>query len=363
MRQIIYALTGSETVPPILDRMLDRFAQRVRDDFEDIIWSANFRGSALASRLFDSYSSLSDTDQIRLFLSPQLYDAICMISSDSSDEKLEQLLKIVLVAAKTAQDMENGQQVQFLLGGTITVDLGSEFCRRVDPTSPVFMAELDPMSKDEIATVQEKLGRALQEIDETAPGFARLIRNYTRTIFVRKVAAHVPASEQVDTELGAIRLRNVHSELYNHDQLVDDLIHESTHNFLGTFEYLEFPFNPYGQRPESWVRPVSPWSMRSIQALPFIHACFVYFAMFHYSERRRASGLADTDQMERLNARQNRHASGFLMPGRLSTYVSSLAATDPRVCQAIDWMETVIEERYRLTEAEVEVFQDLRDVA
>ena len=363
MRQIVYALTGSETVPPVLDRMLDRFVQRVRDEFEDIVWSANFRGSALAPKLFDAHAHLSETDQLGLFLSPQLYDAICTLSRNSSDQNLQRLLEIVLVAGETPQETEHGHLVRFQLGGTITVDLGTKFCRRVDPTSPVFMAELDPMSEEEIATVRAKLGRALQEIDDTAPGFARLIRNYTRTIFIRKVAAHVPASEQVDTELGAIRLRNVHSELYSHDQLVDDLIHESTHNFLGTFEYLEFPFNPYGQRPEAWVRPVSPWSMRSIQALPFIHACFVYFAMFHYAERRRSSGLADADQLERLNARQNRHASGFLMPGRLSTYVSSLAATDPRVCQAIDWMEAVIGERYKLKDAQAGALQELRDVA
>jgi hypothetical protein len=363
MRQIVYALTGSEAVPPVLDRMLDRFAQRVRDEFEDIVWSANFRGSALAPRLFDAFCDLSENEQLRLFLSPQTYDAICMITRNSSDENLERLLELVIRVSDFQPEVEHGQFVLFQLGGTITVDIGSEFCRRIDPTSPVFMAELDPMTDDEIATVRSKLDRALQEIDDTAPGFARLIRNYTRTIFVRKVAAHVPASEQVDTELGAIRLRNVHSELYSHDQLVDDLIHESTHNLLGTFEYLEFPFNPYGQRPESWVRPVSPWSMRSIQALPFIHACFVYFAMFHYSERRRSSGLADADQLERINARQNRHASGFLMPGRLSTYVSSLAPTDPRVCQAIDWMETVIVERYKLNDAQSEALQELKDVA
>lgn len=362
MRQIVYALTGSETVPPVLDRMLDRFAQRVRDELEDIVWSANFRGSTLAIRLFDAYSSLSDTCKLSLFLNPQLFDAICMLSNNSSDQNLEQLIEIVLMAGDIPQETEHGQFVRFQLGGTITVDFGSEFCRRVDPSSPVFMAELDPMSADEISTVRTKLGRALQEIDDTAPGFARLIRNYTRTIFVRKIDAHVPASEQVDTELGAIRLRNVHSELYNHDNLVDDLIHESTHNFLGTFEYLEFPFNPHGQRPESWVRPVSPWSMRSIQSLPFIHACFVYFAMYHYSERRRTSGLADTNQMQRLNARQNRHASGFLMPGRLSTYVSSLAATDPRVCQAIDWMESIIGEQYTLTEAHAGTLPELKDV-
>jgi hypothetical protein len=363
MRQIVYALTGSETVPPVLDRMLDRFAQRVRDEFEDIVWSANFRGSIFASSLFDAYSGLDDTDQLRLFLRPEFYDTICKLARDSSDSNLELLLELLRSAGELLPEKDGSQQIRFHLGGTITVDVGSEYCRRVDPTSPVFMAALEPMDDDEIETVRTKLGRALAEIDETAPGFARLIRNYTRTIFVRKVAAHVPASEQVDTELGAIRLRNVHSELYHHDQLVDDLIHESTHNFLGTFEYLEFPFNPYGRRAESWVRPVSPWSMRSIQALPFIHACFVYFAMFHYAERRRASGLADPDQLERLNARQNRHASGFLMPGRLSSYVSSLAATDGRVCQAIDWMEGVIGERYKLVRLAEAEREELRDVA
>jgi len=344
VRQVVYALTGSESSPPILDRLLERFVQRVRDDLEDTIWGAQFRQSGLAEPLFKAYRDLSDQARLRFCLNPMLFDALSAASKDSSDSRFEAILTVI--KGRQADDLESREE--FLLGGTIVVDVGTSACRRVDPTSPVFMQPLDPLSDEEKGCVTSKLTAAMAEIDETAPAFARMIRNYTRRIFIRKIPAHVPASEQVDTELGAIRLRNVHSDLYSHDQLVDDLIHESTHNFLGVFEYLEFPFNPFGLRPESWIRPVSPWSMRSIQSLPFVHACFVYFAMYHYCELRRRSGLPDDSQVLRLKARQHRYASGFLMPGRLSECASSLGFVDSRVCQAMDWMESIMQDYYQI---------------
>ncbi|MBI1264644.1 MAG: hypothetical protein GC187_07910 [Alphaproteobacteria bacterium] len=351
MRQIIYALSGAENSPPVLDRQLERFVQRLRDDVEDIIWDASFRGHRQGPELYTLFQELGDADKIRLFLSPQGFEAIYAAARRCCEDNVAALIETARSFTRTAQDeiwpcdtpVDPGCLPSRLrLGDTIIVDIGTELCRRVDLTSPILFMPYEALTWAETETVRRKLHDALSEIDAFAPSLARMIRNYTRTIYVRKIGDLPPSSEQVDTELGAIRLRNIHGDLYHHDQIVDDLIHESTHNLLGTYEYLNFPFIPVGFRPSPNVRPVSPWSLRPIQVLPFIHAAFVYFAMLTFAQRRLDRGIDDPALRQRFVARRNRYASGFLMPGQLSEFASSLTDIDPRVARAMDWMQQAV---------------------
>lgn len=50
MRQIVYLLSGNSTQPPILDRQIDRFIGKMRDEVEDIIWTASFNQSPHVSK-------------------------------------------------------------------------------------------------------------------------------------------------------------------------------------------------------------------------------------------------------------------------------------------------------------------------
>ncbi len=351
MRQIIYALTGAENPPPLLDRQLERFVQHLRDDVENIIWEATFLNVGGGRDLYDLFQQLGDAEKIGLFLSPEGFEAVHAASFNATDGTVSALIEVARksVARQVEQPWPCDQSIvteqipdRLRLGDTIIVDIGSALCRREDPTSPVLFLPYENLAAEEADSIRRKLHAAFTEIEHFAPSLARMIRNYTRTIYVRKIGEIPPASEQVDTELGAIRLRNVHSDNYTHDQIVDDLIHESTHNLLGTFEYLSAPFIPNGHRPPSDARPVSPWSMRPIQVLPFIHAVFVYFAMLNYAQRRLQSGINNIEERQRFIARRNRYASGFLMPGRLSDAVSSMTLMDPNAARAIDWMQNAV---------------------
>jgi len=357
MRQIVYLLSGDDVAPPLLDRQLDRFVQRMRDDIEDIMWNASFTGSTLTTGLFDAYEMLATERRMRFFLSPNGFEAVYGAQRSINEANLSNLLDELRHAAATSgQDeqawpaeleIEEGPTpVCLRLGGTITIDLGSRYCRRTDITSPIFASPFAELDVKEANIVRQKLHRALNEIEVTTPALARLIRNYTRVIYVRKADDRLPSSEQVDSELGAIRLLNVHSDLYNQDQVVDDLIHESIHNLLGTFEYLNCPFIPVGHRPPPELRPVSPWSMRSLQQLPFLHAAFVYFGMLHYAEKALQEENIAPERRKSLLRRRNRYASGFLMPGDLSDFASSLGSADPRVLLALDWMQRNVRARH-----------------
>lgn len=345
MRQIIGILTAESEPPPALDGLVAQFLGRVRSWLEDIAWSGGNGQEGGVGQTLAMYNQIGEAGRVRLLLDPEFYQAIHAAYHRRTPEDLQQLERVVMRLG--ADSLGNPVQRtvgpdEAILGDTILIDYGTAFGQRVDDTSPVLMRGFDPMSKGEREIATRKLALALAEIDDVAPAFGRLIRNYTRRIVVRKVTGLPPASEQVDTELGAVRLRNVHDAGYGHADLVYDLIHESTHNLLATHEVLEFPFLPFGTRQPDWVRPVSPWSRRPIQTLPFVHACFVYFAMYHYALRQLTSAEPGSVAHRTARERRARYASGFLVPGRLSACVATLATIDPRVGQAIDWMEAII---------------------
>ena len=352
MRQVIYALTGGDTPPPILDSLLDQFLTTLRYDVEDLIWTANLHGHECGQKLFQTYSRMNDEQRIRLFLNPAGFERILEAHRRGTVERYEGLLTALnealndqpitfgFVAADQMKPLMH--PATFRLGDTIIVDLGTEACQRLDISSPTLCRDFEPLTTQEYGAVKSKLEAAFTEIEKGSPSLARLIRNYTRVVYVRKADDTFSASEQVDNELGAIRFKNIHKDDFTHADVVDGLIHESTHNFLGSYEYVNFAFLRSDPGSVQTYRPVSPWSMRAIQAPPFVHAVFVYFVMMSYAERRLEEADLGRDERASLLSRRNQYASGFLMPGRLSRYVSELVDVDPRALEAIDWMEEIV---------------------
>jgi len=217
MKQVIYALSGSAVAPPLLDRLLKRFIDRVKDDLEDALWKGTFDEKFAAREIYEVYGSLSERQQLELMLAPQFFCALSDAKRSGAIEEIQHFVDFVSTQADSSNVVPVSADIPsvdlasdlFLLGGTIIVDLGSVYCQRVDPTSPVFMGEFEPLVAFEKKLILEKLRVAFDEVEKASPTIARLIRNYTRRIYVRKVGDHVPASEQVDTEIGAIRLRNI----------------------------------------------------------------------------------------------------------------------------------------------------------
>lgn len=347
MLQLIHALTGVDEFPPILDGLLTQYIIRLKAELEDLIWGAHLIGDPLAQQLLQSYERLSEHLRICFFLSPQGSSAILAARRAREPARLEELAGALTLHA-------TGQLIAInagapTLGQKIAVDLDSAWCRRIIRGSVAFSSPYEAHTPDEQRVVVTKLQAAFKEISATAPTFARLICNYTREVFVRKASGMLPSSEQEATEMGGIRLRNVHLDSYDHGQLVDDLIHESIHNFLSVFEYVYFSFVRYIDDKDHGSRAVSPWSGRSIQVEAFVHAVFVYFGMLNYVCSKLESTSLPPFEKHDLLQRRGRYASGFLMPGRLSNYVAQFASVDPRAIKAIDSMEKSVIQRFGLT--------------
>jgi hypothetical protein len=365
--QIIYSLTAGDSLPPIIDNQIEQFVQKLKFQLEELLWLARLTGVDDIKAAYEAYEALDEREKLGFFLSPAVFSEISAQRSSGQPPNLRGLIELCVKesafsasAAPSDKELWNPLfskarnwkgspeplYVAPLLGNSIAIDVGSPFCRRSDLTSPVFYGELNPLTDEEKSLVVDKISKAFAEIEATAPIFARIIRNYTRLICVRKREGVLPASEQVSNEIGAIRLLNVNTALYTHEQLMDDLIHESVHNFLSTYEFLEHPFQIPGGRTDRDARPVSPWSMRPIRILPFLHAVFVYFAILHYSMKRMERTDLSAEQRQEAMYRRNRWASGFLMPGALSSYVKAFADVDPRVLHAMDQMQLMVRRKF-----------------
>jgi hypothetical protein len=367
--QIIYSLTAGGSCPPLIDNQVEHFVQKLKFQFEDLLWLTRLSSPETARAASAAYEALSARERYAFFLSPAVFSEMFRQQRAGKTPELRGLIELcvgesVLEAstqgtgearerwnplfskAVHAGGVAGNAYVAPLLGGSVTVDLASPFCRRSDMTSPVFFGDFVPFTEEEKERVLSKLSAAFAEIEATAPIFARIIRNYTRVACVRKREGALPASEQVSDEIGAIRLLNVHHPDYSHEQLMDDLIHESVHNLLSTYEYLEHPFQIVGGESDGDARPVSPWSMRPIRVLPFLHAVFVYFAILHYTLKRMERGELSAEQQRLALKRRNRYASGFLMPGKLSDYVKPFSNVDPRTLHAMDQMQQIIRRKF-----------------
>ncbi|EPX57131.1 hypothetical protein D187_006885 [Cystobacter fuscus DSM 2262] len=367
MLQIIYSLTAGGSCPPLIDNQVEHFVQKLKFQFEDLLWLTRLSSAEMAREASAAYEALSARERYAFFLSPAVFSEMFRQQRSGKTPDLRGLIELcvgesaleasargqarerwnpLFAKAVHAGGVEGNTYAAPLLGGSVTVDLSSPFCRRSDMTSPVFFGDFVPFTEEEKAQVLSKLSAAFAEIEATAPIFARIIRNYTRVACVRKREGALPASEQVSDEIGAIRLLNVHKPEYSHEQLMDDLIHESVHNLLSTYEYLEHPFQIVGGESDGDARPVSPWSMRPIRVLPFLHAVFVYFAILHYTLKRMERGELSAEQQRLALKRRNRYASGFLMPGKLSDYVKPFSNVDPRTLHAMDQMQQIIRRKF-----------------
>jgi hypothetical protein len=349
MLQLVYALTGTGPLPPLVDAQLEKYISNVKEKLENIIWEGNLRNYSEARELFELYGSLAYEARIRFFLSPEGVRVILAAHESGMRQDIFNILSMLRTLIERQGLGLTIEPGNFHLGDTIEVDIGSPACRRITPTSPVFFGAFEPFDAVEREIVQSKLTAAWEAIEHSTPNFVHLIRNYTRVIYIRKNGTLLPSSEQVNDEIGAIRLRNVHLDSYDVDQLSDDLIHESTHNFLSTFELCDFSFVKYGGKNSRNARPVSPWSMRPIRVLPFLHAAFVYFSMLNFVDVQLQDVNISDQKRQKYLARRNRYLSGFLFPGSLSDYVADFAEIDPRVLYLLNVLQQLVKERHTLS--------------
>jgi hypothetical protein len=365
MFDLVHLLTGSSAPPPTLDSMVDLYVAKRKVDLEQAIWYGCHFEPSTAKRLANVYDSLPDSAKFAFLLSPATYEAVDAFPA-APKENCERLLLYAQDQLSIARGMpSNGcsseiaeiwsptggealvrtgnswkQKQCIKLDSLIVVDFDSPFARAIRD-SPLMAQPAEEFSEEERAAVVKKFQTAMDYVNRVIPTFGRLIRNYTRAARIRKCKAFVDiASEHVTDAIGEIRFMNAHEDIYSVDQVSEDLVHESVHNLLSTYEYL---YGKFLLSPENYdYRPVSTWSGNPIPVASFCHAVFVWFALFNMSLRELEQPGLNTSRREQIFQRRNRYAAGFLVEKPLSEYLRDLALFSKDCLPTIDRMQEIV---------------------
>lgn len=380
MLDIIHILTGTEPAPPSLDSLVTFYVEKAKFDFERLIWwTATYLPSRDVEALVEAYEALPEAVRIHLLLSPAMYELLTTFAMTDGGleareaivEKIEGLVydelsihRLDAAGVRAGADeiwsatgdvcirKRDGnweRQEAERLDSIVVLDFDSPYARIVRPLSSTMRLPAEDFTPEERAAVISKCNQAFAYVDAVSPVFARLIRNYTRAVRFRKAEKmNAVSSEHVTTTIGEIRLLNLQNEAVDVAKVVEQLIHESVHNLLSTFEYTQETFLKSDD--DKSRRPTSLWSGNALPVASFTHAIFVWFALYNFAvlESRRP-GLS-VEERRKINERRNRYAAGFVGPTRVSDHIRTGITFSRILVPAIDIVQDTVLQSLRQSE-------------
>lgn len=365
MLDIIHLLTAEPSYPPSLDSMVDCYFQKRKFDFEQLAWYAHYVDPERARALIGLYEALPEQFRLHFLLSPAVYETVHR-SDKAASAAIDDLIhlsrsELAFANGAPADGQADESEIWTAMGDAvlrrspegwrregapmldslIVVDFESPQVRVMRPESPVMFRPAEDMVEAEQSAVIDKLSAAMDYIDRVAPTFGRLIRNYTRAIRVRKCERLGGfSSEHVTNTIGEIRVLNIHLSNYGVAKCAETLVHESVHNVLSTYEYLNHQLVFSGASKQ--FRPLSPWSGNAIPVASFTHAAFVWFALFHFAQRELAQPGVTYEQRADIMRRRNYYAAGFIIPTPLSHCLKDLAVFSRETLPSIDALQQIV---------------------
>lgn len=339
--QIFHLLKWQSNTPPIIDDLVEFHYNDVKHRVAHLLWIAE----DIHLKLYDKCKALIDAipEQLisKLYLCPIIYRVTNDYLADKQSESLERfhdlLTGLILTHSTMDGDIKGWRKEVWspladrkrsyrkngikdthnsTLLDCIYVDFDSPLATRIDNQSGVMNKEPVIITALEKETILEKLKEACTIIDDVCSITGRFLRNYTRIIHCRKSHSEEISSEQVPQEIGSIRLLNVQNSRFSIVDLIDNLIHESTHNFLSMYEARN---DSFVRENNTRYKPVSPWSGNPIPIHSLTHAIPIYFSIFNFMNMMRKKhsdtplGISAVEKMFTC-------ASGFRYSQNLSKY-------------------------------------------
>ncbi len=351
--------------------MVQLYVEKAKFDFEQLIWwTAAYLPDRDVTAMIAAYEELPEPVRIHLLLSPAMYELLATFAMaqgriEARDEifrKVEALVYDELSvhrvepAARHEDDeiwsamgdvcirKRDGQWSRHeavRLKSIVALDFDSPYARIVRPQSSTMRLPPEDFTPDERADVIAKCDAAMAYIQEVSPVFAQLICNYTRAVRLRKAEKmNAVSSEHVTTTIGEIRLLNLQKKEVDVPKVVEQLLHESVHNVLSTFEYTQEAFLKTDD--DKQRRPTSLWSGNALPVASFTHAIFVWFTLYNFAVLESArTGLSD-EARRSINERRNRYAAGFVGPARVSDHIAAGITFSRALVPAIDIVQDTV---------------------
>ena len=203
---------------------------------------------------------------------------------------------------------------------------------------------MEPYGASDSELVCKRLRKALDELDTGLPECSAIVRGFTWVLVLRRETEEQDRfrSGTFDRYVGLVLLRNAHLDVATVPRLQDALVHESIHNLLFVCEAVTEPF--WDDLGATERRITSPWTGASIALPSFLHACFVWYGLYHLWSRmlERQTLRAAAWEREAMDLR-TRARAGFLK-GRLD------AVFEPNLdVLNSDVVDTIVQRQDRIT--------------
>lgn len=355
--QLMSGISGTPVTPKIINELNVQYILKTEMWLDEYIIRARMVSATNIQSFLVKYNELSKGERIDFLLRAEVCEILTSLYNGITPDcatiniQIEKMICIIdervgRTYFEWVQDVRPETVIDdiVMLRG-IEIDFGTSRAQRINHESSVSHLQAIPIDNAERHQILRQLDSALREIKCISDTYYALIEAYARVIIIRKNSMDMIASEQVSDAIGEISLLNPLHSLFSNQMLMETLIHESTHNYLSTFERLEFPFIMRGSEYRHNIRPTSLWSGRPIKSEPFIHAVFVYFSLFNFVKLQLSKSKKSAESVTTVNALQsnlNRLASGFLYPGKISHYVSYACLIDPQVRICLDNMQAIV---------------------
>ena len=144
---------------------------------------------------------------------------------------------------------------------------------------PNVIARFSPFDAPELSETVTRLRAAARALPRICANANRLVTAFGRTIVLRRDedAPDRFLSESTEGVIGRVLLCNPHLETVGPLDLIEALVHESTHSFLSTVELFR-PFIP-DREAAGEIALISPWTGYSLDAERLVHASLVWFTL------------------------------------------------------------------------------------
>jgi hypothetical protein len=181
---------------------------------------------------------------------------------------------------------------------------------------PEIRGEAGALCDSEARETCNKVDRALGIIETAAGQWLTLIQQFDAVLLLRKVPSQDSFSSATSRlALGRPVLRNAHLPSASPELIADALIHETVHTIMDHVE-LTCPVAP-GEDQFRDTTLCSGWTGRQLDLNTFVHACLVWFALFHLWLGALHSGAIEVERNVKLLVSR---ARGFLVqPSRQLT--------------------------------------------
>jgi hypothetical protein len=222
------------------------------------------------------------------------------------------------------------------LPGEIPIDFWSPLARGPLPEIPG--TDID-MTESAITTTVDKLRQGLQAISQLCPTAMQVLICFCKVIVARQdptTTEHRAASSP--TTIGRPVLRNPQSEAATITELMDSLVHETIHAVIDIANLDQPIFIDRSVLPSR--RGESPWTGRSLDLYTYIHACLVWYGLWHFWAK--ILGQSPFPDPVVLSYMQTA-AKGFLSEELLTPLLPVREAIAPSLINLIDAMQETIQ--------------------